>query len=124
MGNTKIKEKMLKPRLKISRRKRRILIEGSSRPENPGLFYGQTLKRIEGLLREDFKNQMTIDFRLLYMNTSSSKWIMYILKTLHALNPDSNLTVNWYYDSDDEAIEEAGEVYQSLLKIPFHLIEK
>ena len=32
------------------------------------------------------------------------------------------ITINWYYELDDEAILEAGEVYQSLLNLPFNLI--
>jgi hypothetical protein len=31
--------------------------------------------------------------------------------------------VTWFYEEDDEIIEEAGEVLQSLLSSPFHLKE-
>ena len=32
------------------------------------------------------------------------------------------IVINWYYEEDDEGLQEAGEVFQSLLNIPFNLI--
>jgi hypothetical protein len=33
------------------------------------------------------------------------------------------ITINWYYDSDDDSMLEAGEVFQSLLSLPFNIVE-
>ena len=33
------------------------------------------------------------------------------------------VNVNWYFEQDDEDMEEAGEDYQAILKLPFKMIE-
>ena len=33
------------------------------------------------------------------------------------------ITVNWYFDGDDDSMLEAGEIFQSLLSLPFNVIE-
>ncbi len=72
----------------------------------------------------DFKTHASVDFILHYLNSSSSKWLFHILKGLQAkFQGKKIITINWYYDSDDESILEAGEVFQSLLSLPFNLVE-
>ena len=122
MVKESVKEDILRPKFRIDKRKRLVSFEGQSGLANPELFYAQIAHRILGLIN-DFGNEITINFKLEYINTSSSKWILHILKTLQAVKPEAEICVNWYYEEDDESIEEAGEVYQSLLRIPFHLIE-
>jgi hypothetical protein len=31
--------------------------------------------------------------------------------------------VNWYFEEDDEDMEEAGEDYQAIIDLPFKMIE-
>ena len=35
----------------------------------------------------------------------------------------SKVSVNWYFESEDEDMEEAGEDYQAIIKLPFKMIE-
>ncbi len=35
----------------------------------------------------------------------------------------AKVEVNWYYEEDDEDMFEAGEDYQSIINIPFKMIE-
>ena len=35
----------------------------------------------------------------------------------------AEVLVNWYYEEDDEDMEEAGEDYQAIIKLPFNMIE-
>ncbi len=61
-----------------------------------------------------------------YFNTSSSKCILDVFKKLENVfkkNNEEGVTINWYYEEDDEDMLEAGEDYQSILKIPFKMIE-
>ncbi|MBN2350316.1 MAG: SiaC family regulatory phosphoprotein [Bacteroidales bacterium] len=122
MVNEFVKEDVLRPKFRIEKKKKSVSFEGQSGLANPELFYAQVTHRILGLI-QNFDNKITINFKLEYINTSSSKWILHILKTLQAVKPDADILINWYYEEDDESIEEAGEVYQSLLRIPFNLIE-
>jgi hypothetical protein len=59
------------------------------------------------------------------MNSSSSKWLFHILKGIqNKYHGKKLITINWHYDADDESMLEAGEVFQSLLNMPFNVIEE
>ena len=63
--------------------------------------------------------------QLEYFNTSSSKCILDVFKKLENLHNKSvaEVVINWYYEEDDEDMLEAGEDYQSILKLPFKMVE-
>ncbi len=117
-----IKETVYTPSVNVYDSDRLIVVTGTSRLEDPTNFY----KELDNLFNQcacKFKKDMTLDFSLIYINTSSSKWLFHILKNMQMKYSDKKaITVNWYYESDDEVIQEAGEVFQSLLHIPFNLI--
>ena len=118
-----IKETMHTPAVKILPEERRIVISGQSRLEDPSFFYEELTVILDDNLN-DFKTHASVDFILHYMNSSSSKWLFHILKGLQGkFQGKKIITINWYYDSDDESILEAGEVFQSLLNLPFNLVE-
>ncbi len=99
-----------------------IVVSGTSRLEDPSIFYQKLAELYEGCM-QTFKEKVTLDFNLNYINTSSSKWLFHILKSLQAKYSDKiDIAINWYYEEDDEVIMEAGEVFESLLEIPFNLI--
>ena len=35
----------------------------------------------------------------------------------------NEVEVNWYYEEDDEDMLEAGEDYESIIRVPFKMIE-
>ncbi len=35
---------------------------------------------------------------------------------------DSSILIHWYYQEDDEDIQEAGEEYSEIVEIPFEII--
>ena len=35
----------------------------------------------------------------------------------------TSVKVNWYFETDDEDMAEAGEDYQAIISIPFKMIE-
>ena len=122
MYTTEIKETTVTPYVKVYPRQKLVLVRGQSRHEDPSNFYDQFTKLTEDCI-SDFKNELTIDFKITYLNTSSSKWLFHMLKSLQARYAEEiKLNINWYYEEDDELIQEAGEVFQSLLRIPFNLI--
>jgi len=118
-----IKETTHTPAVKIFADERRIVISGQSRLEDPSFFYEELTVLLDQNLN-DFRTHATVDFILQYLNSSSSKWLFHILKGLQTkFQGKKIITINWYYDSDDESILEAGEVFQSLLSLPFNLVE-
>ncbi|PIZ05550.1 MAG: nuclear pore complex subunit, partial [Flavobacteriales bacterium CG_4_10_14_0_8_um_filter_32_5] len=80
---------------------------------------------IEGLEAYNQNPQPTtnVDIQLEYFNTSSSKCVLDVLKKLEVINGNSKVTINWYYEEDDEDMLEAGEDYQAIINVPFKMVE-
>lgn len=99
-------------------------LSGRSIPEDSVGFYKKILDWIDEYgaqpnAKTEFK------FELEYFNTSSSKNILELLKKLEKIFQDGNdVRILWYYDEDDEDMEETGEDYQALLSVPLDLIMK
>jgi hypothetical protein len=108
------------PEIKIRERLKKIEISGYSRMTNPAEFYEDLLKMLDAYFIT-FKKTLIIDFRFEYINTASSKWLFETLSAFQKIVLAQGLVeINWYYE-DDETIQETGEIYMSLLKIPFRL---
>lgn len=111
------------PSVRISNEDNRIIITGPSRLEDPSPFF----EKLTDVLNENiinFKTRFTLEFKLNYLNSSSSKWLFHILKNVqNRFGGNKIMNVNWYYDEDDEDILEAGEVFKNLLNVQFALIE-
>jgi hypothetical protein len=121
--STAIKETLFTPSVKILTDEHRIVISGKSRSEDPTQFYEELIVVLEEQINK-FKTHLSIDFFLDYLNSSSSKWLLHILKGVqNKFQGKKLITVNWYYDSDDDSMLEAGEVFQSLLSLPFNIVE-
>jgi hypothetical protein len=117
-----IKETLHTPSVNIFNDDNLIVVSGTSRLEDPSIFYQQLAELYEEYFPA-FKEKVVLDFNLNYINTSSSKWLFHILKNLQVkYSGQKAITVNWYYEEDDDIIMEAGEVFQSLLEIPVNLI--
>ena len=100
-----------------------LLLKGRSIPENSIEFY-KPLNDWLDLYGEKPLDETTIDMKLEYFNTSSSKCILDLLKSLEKINQaGSKVSVNWYFELEDEDMEEAGEDYQAIIKLPFKMIE-
>jgi hypothetical protein len=100
----------------------KLELRGRSIPENSIEFYRPLNEWIDQYA-EYPKEKTVIDIKLEYFNTSSSKCILDLFKKLERLNGSSEVQVNWYFEEDDEDMEEAGEDYQAIIKLPFNMIE-
>jgi len=118
-----IKETSYTPSVKVIVEEHRVVIAGQSRLEDPTEFYEKLTTVLDESI-SDFRTHASIDFILNYLNSSSSKWLFHILKGIQTKFMGKKIvTVNWFYDDDDESMLEAGEVFQSLLSLPFNLVE-
>lgn len=98
-------------------------LKGRSSPENSIQFYA---KIIEGL--EDYvlngEGDFVATFAFEYFNTSSSKCLFDVFKRLSKIDASGKgLTINWYYEEDDDDMMEAGEDYSDLLGLDFNFME-
>lgn len=95
-------------------------IKGRSIPENSIEFYKPLIDWIESYAQQP-NDSSNVNIQLEYFNTSSSKCILDLFKKLEAIN--KSITINWYYEEDDEDMLEAGEDYEAIINIPFKMIE-
>jgi hypothetical protein len=105
-------------------------LSGESRPEDAGKLYGTILRWLEDFFEENAKNkkavsEITFQFKLVYFNTVSAKYILEILRVLQ-INQEkgTNVKIQWYYKLIDEDIRESGEEYARLVSLPFEFIKK
>jgi hypothetical protein len=101
-----------------------IEIKGRSIPENSIEFYKPLVDWLYKFA-DVAQGVVNVNIQLEYFNTSSSKCILDVFKKLENIQNKSKaeVAINWYYEEDDEDMLEAGEDYQSILKIPFNMVE-
>ncbi len=102
-----------------------VAIKGRSIPENAVEFYRPVVEWLDDYSNSP-QDQTVVNVQLEYFNTSSSKCILDVFKKLEGIfkkNGDKGVIIKWHYEEDDEDMLEAGEDYQSILKIPFEMIE-
>jgi len=99
-------------------------ISGRSIPEDSVGFYKRILDWIDEYGQSP-NPKTEFKFELEYFNTSSSKNILELLKKLEKIFQNNHdIRISWYYDEDDEDMEETGEDYKALLTVPLELIMK
>lgn len=98
-------------------------IKGRSIPENSIEFYKPMVDWLDKYAKNP-KSPTKVNVQLEYFNTSSSKCILDVFKKLEAIHKANNqVQINWYYEEDDEDMLEAGEDYESIIRVPFKMIE-
>ncbi|MBN1597170.1 MAG: SiaC family regulatory phosphoprotein [Bacteroidales bacterium] len=111
------------PVIEIKERLKKMEVSGQSRMPDPVEFYKLLEEKIQYYFYQ-FNKTLIIDFKFEYINTGSSKWLFHILKNLQEIVKKGGLIeINWYYEEDDEVIQEAGEVLGSVLLFPFNMRE-
>ncbi len=67
--------------------------------------------------------QVEVKIHLHYFNTTSSKFILDIFKRFENFKSEKiDVKINWYFQSDDVDLEEAGLNYSEIVNVPFILI--
>ena len=100
-----------------------LVLRGRSIPENSVEFYAPLNTWLEQY--ESRPSPKTVlDMKLEYFNTSSSKCILDLFKRLEKMNgKETSVHVNWYFETEDEDMAEAGEDYEAIVELPFSIIE-
>ena len=96
-------------------------IKGRSIPENSIEFYRPMMEWLDQYAAGQVP-KTAVNIKLEYFNTSSSKCILDLFKKLESIHKKGNdITINWFYEEDDEDMEEAGEDYKAIIQVPFVL---
>ncbi|HEY6920702.1 MAG TPA: DUF1987 domain-containing protein [Methyloceanibacter sp.] len=100
-----------------------LKIKGESYPEDVTEFYGPVFTALDNYLTKLGKGSCRFDFELIYLNSSSAKAIMMLMDKLEAAaKKGASVEVYWYYDKEDDTMQELGEEFgEDLENAKFHL---
>ena len=89
-------------------------MKGVSSPENSIAFFDPIFEAIDSYSKDSLEVNMAME----YFNTSSSKCIFQILKSVKKMHDKgTNIIINWIYDEEDEDMKEVGEDYCDILDL-------
>jgi SiaC family regulatory phosphoprotein len=93
-------------------------LAGESYIEDAPTFYEPLIRWLE-----NFKgSQLIFNFKLTYFNTSSSKCILNVVKSLRILqNKGVALEINWFYPEDNYDLLAEAEDFMEDVGLEFHL---
>jgi hypothetical protein len=98
-------------------------LKGRSIPEDSIDFYAPIIESITKYSKAP-QNKTTVNIHLEYFNTSSSKCILDLFKQLENIaRLEKDIVINWYFEEDDEDMREVGIDYETIIKVPFKMIE-
>ena len=84
-------------------------LAGSSFPENASEFFNPIIDWLQQFMLE-VTGKITLNFKLDYLNSSSIKFVSDMLEKLEMYHKGGgDVQINWYYDENDEDIQEMGE---------------
>ncbi|HOZ40944.1 MAG: DUF1987 domain-containing protein [Flavobacteriales bacterium] len=96
---------------------------GRSLPNNSEQFYARVYRWLDEYLQEP-KDETTVNLRLDYLDTSSSKHLYNIFQRLNSVSERGrSVQVNWHYEQGDDEMAETGKDYQSFFRLDFNFIE-
>lgn len=123
MNNIKMEGTAKTPDLSFDANSGVFDIKGRSIPENSVEFYKPILEWIDEYTKQT-QPKTIVNIHLEYFNTSSSKCILDLLKKFEIIAKNGNdIVIRWHYEEDDEDMLEAGQDYQSIIKVPFEMVE-
>lgn len=97
-------------------------ISGKSLPEDVKEFYGPLMNWIENYANEP-NPETKLKVKMEYFNTASSKMILEIFELFKNLHDSGHsVTIDWYYQEDDEDMQDAGQDYADIVELPFNFI--
>ncbi len=100
-----------------------LTVKGQSYPENAVGFYAPIFSWLNEYLGMLGEVTAIFQFDLLYMNTSSSKCIMDFVDILQgAYRQGKRVSINWYYDPENESLLECAEEFKEDVDLPFNII--
>lgn len=111
------------PGLILDPAKQILSISGRSLPEDVTVFYQPVFEWLEQL-KNQLSGDLTVEIKLEYFNTASSKILLDIFMLLEDMcdGEKSRARVNWHYDENDEDMLEAGEEYKEIVSLDFEMI--
>ena len=123
MQNLEIPATARTPAVKFDFGQSHLKLVGESYPEDVTEFYNPIFASLDAYLAELGDGKCRFDFELIYLNSSSAKAIMMLMDKLDAAAANgATIDVFWYYDKEDDTMQELGEEFgEDLESAKFHL---
>lgn len=110
------------PKVDFNKESSTLDITGQSYPENAFQFFSPITQWLQDFV-ETKPDELTVNFKLDYFNTSSSKCLLDILEILENYHQSNGkVKVYWHYEQDDEDMEDSGHDFGADLELPFELV--
>lgn len=119
MKDLNLPETYKNPKITTDSKNGYVLIYGRSIPEYSDNFYQQLSNWVEWYVTK--KQPITIDFKIIYLNTGSWRNLLSILMMIE--KAEIPYHINWYYEEDDPELLRAGEDLATLSGLKFDFIE-
>lgn len=111
------------PKISLNAQTGKLEVIGRSIPENSYKFYEPVLQWLDRYIDQPAESTELV-FKLDYFNTSSSMYILGMLKKLEFLyKQGSQVLVKWYYDAEDEDMMQTGEDLKQIVRVPIEMVE-
>lgn len=98
-----------------------IEIKGVSIAEDANKFYSPLIDWAERYVKTTGLFLTTIKIKIIYFNTSTSDYLINFLKTFKKLG--DKVSIEWYYETEDDDMKETGTHFENILEMKFHYIE-
>ena len=108
------------PEVKFDPTTGKFEIKGRSITENASDFYNPLIDWVK-MYTGNAAGSTTVDVYFDYLNTSSSKSLMHLFNVLSTIS-GKDVSINWLYKKDDEAMKEAGEDFNTIVNLPFNIV--
>ena len=93
---------------------------GKSLPTNSIEFYEPVFNWANSFFNSaDVPTNFTLEFKIDYYNTSSSKQIAKFFRIIETSLASEIVTINWFYDEEDIDMLDAGKRFDKLMKVSF-----
>jgi hypothetical protein len=89
-----------------------LSITGRSIPLSEARFYDPFIEWAKNLNTAI----LNVEIRLEYLNSSSSKKLLQLLKALDTNKNLESLNITWYYEDGDDELKDHGHLFEKLLK--------
>jgi len=110
------------PEILFDYQKGKLCISGTSWLEDAYSFYEPLLNNLKVYFAEP-KSLIDIEFKFIYLNTSSAKQIARLISLIGELKGECKVKVKWSYEKDDLEMLKMGKKYSAMLKVAFDFVE-
>ncbi len=123
MQNLDIPASARTPAISFDFAQNHLKLAGESYPEDVTEFYHPVFAALDAYLATLGNGGCRFDFELIYLNSSSAKAVMMVMDKLDAAAAKgAKVDVYWFYDAEDDTMQELGEEFgEDLENAKFHL---